>query len=118
MRCVKNVETGQMERNDTFKGDMEIWHINEERYLGQIISSDGKNTENIEKIRNREIRLQNNVIHMLEAMPGGKFHFKKEKMYIIKLRNMVWNNTIWTRKIGTSGWNVDEKFKELFLYGS
>ena len=39
MRSVKNLETGQMERNYTFEGDMDISHINEERYLGQIINS-------------------------------------------------------------------------------
>ena len=70
-----------MTRSDTFEGDMDISYVSEEIYLGQKISSDGKNTTYIEKIRNRGIGLQNNIIQMLETMPGGHFHFEIVKIY-------------------------------------
>ena len=76
MKNVKDVETGIERRQDTFEGDMEVSHISSEKYLGQVISSDSKNTRNIEKIRNKGIGIQNRVIQMLEAMPGGQFHFE------------------------------------------
>ena len=41
-----------------------------QKYVGQIISSDGKNIKIIEKIE-----LTNKIIQMLEAMPGGFFFF-------------------------------------------
>ena len=47
-----------------------------EKYLGQFISSDGKNTRNIENIRNKGNGIQNRVIQMPNAMPGGQFHFE------------------------------------------
>ena len=54
--------------------------MNEEKYLGQIISSDGKNTKNIQKMRNKGLGLQNKVIQMLDAMPRGQFHFTIAKI--------------------------------------
>ena len=97
MKNVTNVETGERERKDTFEGDMEISHISEERYLGQIISSDGKNTKNIEKIRNKGIGLQNNVVQMLTTMPGGKFHFEIAKIYrnAYIISSMLSSSEIW-----------------------
>ena len=66
-----------MNWNDTLNEDMnEISHINYEKYLGQVISSDSKNTHNIEQLRNKGIGIQNNIIEMLERMPGGEFHFQ------------------------------------------
>ena len=56
---VKNVEKCVEERKDILEGDLEISYTGAERYLGQIISSDGTNTNNIEKGRNKGISLQN-----------------------------------------------------------
>ena len=42
----------------------EISHINSEKYLGQIISSDSKNSSNIEMLRNKGIGIQNRIIQM------------------------------------------------------
>ena len=52
---VNNVEAGKRKREDTLQGDMEISHIEEEKYLGQTISSDGRNTINIQKMKNKGI---------------------------------------------------------------
>ena len=66
-----------MNWNDTLNEDMnEISHINYEKDLGQVISSDSRNTHNIEQLRNKGIGIQNNIIEMLERMPGGEFHFQ------------------------------------------
>ena len=54
MKEVQNVKTGTVERKYTFEGDMEVSHKSLEKYLGQVISSDSRNTKNIEKIRNKE----------------------------------------------------------------
>ena len=81
MKDVTNVETNIEERQDIFEGDMEISHMGAEKYLGQIISSDGKNTKNIEKARNKGIGIQNKIVQMLETMPGGQFHFEIAIIY-------------------------------------
>ena len=49
--------------------------------MGQIISVDGKNSKNIEKMRNKGNGLKNKVIQMLETMPGGRYHFIIEKIF-------------------------------------
>ena len=77
VKSVNMFESGDMNFNDTLNEDMnEMSHINYEKYLGQVISSDSKNTYNIEQLRNKGIGIQNNIIEMLERMPGGQFHFK------------------------------------------
>ena len=98
VKRVENIDTGELELEDTYEEDMkEISHTNSENYLGQIISSDSKNTLNILKQRNKGIGIQNKIIHMLEKMPGGHFHFE----IAIILRNsllissMLSNSEIW-----------------------
>ena len=75
MKNVENIETGETTRQDILEGDMEISHIGSEKYLGQIVSSDGRHTLNIEKLKNKGIGLKNKVIKMLESMPPQRFHF-------------------------------------------
>ena len=65
MKSVESVLTGGTEYDDTLEEDMnEISHINSEKYLGQIISSDSKNSSNIEMLRNKGIGIQNRIIQM------------------------------------------------------
>ena len=62
---VKNVsefETGNTTLEDTLDHDIELSHVNSEKYLGQIISSDSKNTKNILKMKNKGIGMQNRII--------------------------------------------------------
>ena len=135
IRDVQDVETGGLKREDTLQGNMEISHIDKEKYLGQIISSDGKNTKHISKMRNKGIGLQNKVIQMLETMPGGKFHFviakilrnslvissilsSSEVWYGVtteELRQLEEVDEIWMRKLLDCSYNVprDLLFLEL-----
>ena len=65
MKSVRDVETGEDSRQDIFEGTMEISHLGSDKYLGQTISADGRNTSNIEKIKNKGIDIQNKIIQML-----------------------------------------------------
>ena len=77
VQSVDKVETGDKDWKDILIEDMnEMSHIDSEKYLGQIISSDSKNTFNIEQLRNKGIGIQNKIVDMLERMPGGPFHFE------------------------------------------
>ena len=56
VRKVESFLTGKTELQDTLQEDMkEVSHIDSEKYLGQVISSDSKNTININKQRNKGI---------------------------------------------------------------
>ena len=85
MKKVKDVETGEIDRQDILEGSMEISHLDSDKYLGQTISADGKNTRNIEKISNKDIGIQNRIIQMLEIMSGGIYHFQ----IAVILRNLL-----------------------------
>ena len=67
---VKNVdmfESGDTLFKDILNEDMnEMSHIEYEKYLGQVISSDSKNTYNIEQLQNKGIGIQNKINEMLE----------------------------------------------------
>ena len=68
MKSVKDVETGEDSRQDIFEETMEISHLGSEKYLGQKKSADGRNTSNIEKIKNKGISIQNKMIQMLDII--------------------------------------------------
>ena len=62
---------------DTFDEHMkEISHLNSEKYLGQMLSSDAKNTKNITKLRNKGIGINNTIVQILQNTPGGAYHFE------------------------------------------
>ena len=75
VKIVNEIETGGSSCEDMLGDDIELSHIESERYLGQVISSDSKNTKNITKLKNKGIGIQNNITNMLNTMPGGIFHF-------------------------------------------
>ena len=74
VKKVESILTGRTEQQDILLDDMkEISHTDSERYLEQDLSSDSKNTNNIMRLRNKGIGIQNRIIQMLEKMPGVSF---------------------------------------------
>ena len=49
MKEIQDKSTGEVEDHESFKGDCIIEESNTEKYLGQIISSDGTNATNVKK---------------------------------------------------------------------
>ena len=57
---VKQFDTWKTVSKDTLQGDMNnISHIESEKYSGQVLSCDSKNTINITNLRNKGIGTQN-----------------------------------------------------------
>ena len=93
VKTVESVLTGEIDWEDTLVEDMnEISNITSEKYLGQILSNDSKNTLNITMLRNKGIGIQNKIIQMLEKMPGGQYHFE----IAVILRNALLISSILT----------------------
>ena len=61
---------------EIFDGEKEIEEKQSERYLGQIISSNGSNTPNIKDKTARGTGMAKKIIEMINYIPGGKHHFK------------------------------------------
>ena len=75
----------------------EITHINYERYLGKIISSDSSNIHNITKQRNKGIGIQNKIIQMLDKIPGGIYNFETSVILrnALLISSMISNSEVW-----------------------
>ena len=66
----------QRETSKIFIGEEEIAETNNTKYLGQIISKDGTNIENVDSRAGKGIGLVNNIETTLKNTPGGKYHFE------------------------------------------
>ena len=98
VKSVESFSTGEMEWYDTLGEDMnEISHINSEKYLGQVMSSDSKNTNNIAMLRNKGMGIQNRIIQMLEKMPGGEYHFEISVILrnAMLISSILTNSKVW-----------------------
>ena len=73
---VTEVETGKIEEKDEYDGLHAMEEVNSEKYLGDILSNDGKNTKNINARKNRGIGLVTQIMTKLEETCFGKFFFK------------------------------------------
>ena len=60
------METGQTRRKDTMIGDMEVSHMNGEKYLCQTIRSDGKILKPSEKVKGWACTAR---LQMINTMP-------------------------------------------------
>ena len=77
--------------------------IKKEKYLEQIIASDGSNTENVKFRAGKGIGMWNKDESILENNPGGNFHFENAVMMrnaffisLVLLCSEVWYNVLET----------------------
>ena len=54
--------------------------VNEDTYLGDIISSDGKNSKNIKKRISKGIGIISDIMNILEKVTLGKYFFSTAKL--------------------------------------
>ena len=98
---VKNVDSYDNEASqweDTYDKHMkEISHLNSEKYLEQILSSDSKNTKNITKLRNKEIGIKNAIVQILQKIPGGVYYFEIAMIFRSSylLSSILSNSEVW-----------------------
>ena len=74
LETTKSCDPKQIKINDVMMGEEEMELKDEEKYLGDIISSDGKNSKNIQARVNKGKGIVRNILSMLEGIPFGK-HF-------------------------------------------
>ena len=61
---------------DIFEGENKIEEKESEKYLGDVLSVDGKNIRNIKTRVNKGTGVVNKIITVLEGIPFGKQYFK------------------------------------------
>ena len=72
----KNEEKGTIEINDKYTGEELMEEIEEAKYLGDVISNDGKNIKNIKSRVNKGKGIVQKIINILEGIPFGKLFFE------------------------------------------
>ena len=82
---MKEVETGKLKVADVFQGEVVLEMLHEEKYLGEILSEDGKNTKNVMSRKNKGLGLVTKISAMLLEAMLGKEHFET----VILIRNAI-----------------------------
>ena len=75
MHEVQHRLTGENEFHEAFEGEQNIEELNQEKYLGQIISNDGSNVKNVINRSNKGMGMVNTITNILNYVPGGQYHF-------------------------------------------
>ena len=120
MKEVKNKSTGEVEVDEIFKGNSIISESNNEKYLGQIISSDGSNVANVTGRSNKGTGMTHIIESIMKNVPGGRFHFEiaviLRNAYLISSMlscSEVWYNI--SEQELTKLEHVDEKLLRIIL---
>ena len=92
---------------DIFEGENKIEEKESEKYLGDVLSVDGKNIRNIKTRVNKGTGVVNKIITVLEGIPFGKQYFKIGMILrdSLLVSSMLFNSEAW--------YNVTNKELEL-----
>ena len=94
---IKNDENGKITIEDVCLGQEIMEEKDEEKYLGDIISKDGRNIKNIQARVNKGKGIVRKILNVLEGIPFGKLYFQ----VAILLRNsllvssILCNSEVW-----------------------
>ena len=84
IETVTDIETGSCEEEEQFKGIHEMKQVESKKYLGDIVSNDGKNHKNMMSGKNRGIGIVTQIMTKLEEVCFGKYYFQVA---------VIWRNT-------------------------
>ena len=73
---VINDVTGELEIKDQYAGEQMMEEKDEEKYLGDLISTDGRNVKNIKARIAKGKGIVNKILTMLDGIPFGKQYFE------------------------------------------
>ena len=81
----KNTETGSIKIVDEYQGEDVMEEKEEEKYLGDVLSKDGRNLKNIQARVNKGKGIVRKILNILDGIPFGKLYFQ----IAILLRNSL-----------------------------
>ena len=76
MKEITDKNTGEVKNHESFQGGCIITESSNEKYLGQIITSDGTNAANVKNRCNKGAGMINTIESIMKNVPGGRFHFE------------------------------------------
>ena len=98
VRDVENVVTSEYELCDEISDEVPLSDVEDQKYLGEILSSNAKNHENIRKQKEKGYIIINQINKILENGFFGKYFFKaaillRESLF---LNSILLNCEVWT----------------------
>ena len=92
---IKDDVTDEMEIKDIFAGEEVIEEIDEEKNLGDVISTDGRNLKNIKKRFDEGKGIVNRIFTLIENMPFRKHYFEVGILLrdCLLVTSMLYNST-------------------------
>ena len=72
----KDKDTGEIELKDVCVGEEQMEEKDDEKYLGDIVSKDGRNIKNIKARVNKGKGIVKRIMNILEGIPFGKLYFE------------------------------------------
>ena len=94
---IRNEATGEFEFKDIDDGDYKLEEKSEEKYLGDIISTDGRNLKNIKARIGKGKGIVDKIFTILEGIPFGKQYFEVGIFLrsCLLVSSMIFNSEAW-----------------------
>ena len=96
---VEDTQTGGYKKNEIFSGNVKMGERGEQKYLGDILSSDGSHSKNVQERRNRGYGIINQIMQILQSTYFGKYYFEvamvlRESLFLssVLLNSEAWVN--------------------------
>ena len=97
LEVVTDPETGKYFQKESFDGPVKMATKTEQKYLGDIISIDGKQTKNVQARKNKALGTITQIIQILETVFFGKYHFEVAMILrsSLLLSSLLLNSEAW-----------------------
>ena len=95
--AIINEESGVEEIKDIMEGDKEMENREEEKYLGDIISCDGRNIKNVKARVAKGKGIVSRIISILDGIPFGKYYYEVGVILrnSLLISSMLFNTEAW-----------------------
>ena len=97
MTEVEEIDTGKVEIEEEYDGLCKMEEVSEDKYLGDILSEDGKNSKNIVARKNRGTGSVNQILSILDEICFGKYFFEVARILRMSLliSSLLSNSESW-----------------------
>ena len=94
---VEDCENGRIRVEDSCDGEDLMENKNDEKYLGDVISKDGRNIKNIQSRVNKGTGIVRKILTMLDNIQFGKYHFEAGVILrnSLLVSSMLFNSEAW-----------------------
>ena len=108
--------TGECFQTEYFEGQVKMKVKDEQLYLGDIISSDGKHEKNVHARKNKGLGIINQIMQILQSLYFGKYYFEVAMVLrsSLLLSSLLLNSEAWTN-LSESNIRALEQTDEMLL---